>query len=220
MGKEVVSQPRWRRDLDPRTRYNLQVNWMKIKFAIRPTWRVLDIGPMCFPFPFATHYLGVDPRDDPKDGKPFILADIQVRTPFDDNFFDYVYCSHVLEHLDHPVAAAQEISRIGKRGYIEIPNGYSTLYLFYGAVHPKWFPWQEPDGTFVFSPWDPDVLRIFTDKAGLHAMDRIVNGDPIQEKLTAREMVLRGFYYENMCFFYSYQLWIDQIKIRQGKRMT
>lgn len=42
--------------------------------------------------------------------------------PFKDKEFDYVYCSNVLEHVDSPADFLDELSRVGKRGYIETPS--------------------------------------------------------------------------------------------------
>lgn len=42
--------------------------------------------------------------------------------PFKDKEFDYIYCSNVLEHVEDPVAFLKELSRVGKRGYIETPS--------------------------------------------------------------------------------------------------
>ena len=42
--------------------------------------------------------------------------------PFKNEIFDYVICSHVLEHVGNPSALLNEISRVGKRGYIETPS--------------------------------------------------------------------------------------------------
>lgn len=53
--------------------------------------------------------------------RPFIVAD-GYHLPFKDKSFDFVYCSHVLEHVDEPYAFVKEIMRVGKRGYIEVPN--------------------------------------------------------------------------------------------------
>jgi len=36
--------------------------------------------------------------------------------PFPDKSFDFVYCAHVLEHVDDPIRACREIMRVGKRG--------------------------------------------------------------------------------------------------------
>ena len=152
-----------RSDLDRKDRYNQQLA-RGLSFGFRKEDNVLDVGPMCFPFPHSTHRLGIDERDNPQDGKPFVLADIQQRTPFEDKFFDFVYCSHVLEHVDDPVAAVIEIARIGKRGYIEVPSGFCTMFLSYGEVHPKWFCYKDDNGYIVFSPWKGDFLEYFKNK--------------------------------------------------------
>jgi len=49
--------------------------------------------------------------------------------PFRDASFDYVYCSHVLEHVENPTAALAEMQRVGKAGYIEVPFvGIQKIY--------------------------------------------------------------------------------------------
>ncbi|HEV2339409.1 MAG TPA: class I SAM-dependent methyltransferase [Patescibacteria group bacterium] len=53
--------------------------------------------------------------------RPFIVCD-GYNLPFKDNTFNYVICSHVLEHLDNPDAFIKELMRVGKRGYIEVPS--------------------------------------------------------------------------------------------------
>ena len=50
-----------------------------------------------------------------KDGRPFRVVNIE-NTPYDDKEFDFVYCSHVLEHVSEPARACEELMRIGKRG--------------------------------------------------------------------------------------------------------
>jgi len=42
--------------------------------------------------------------------------------PFGDKEFDYVICSHVLEHTEDPLAFVNEQARVSKRGYIEVPS--------------------------------------------------------------------------------------------------
>lgn len=44
--------------------------------------------------------------------------------PFKDKEFDYIICSHVLEHVDDVEHFLSEIMRIGKRGYLEFPTIY------------------------------------------------------------------------------------------------
>lgn len=53
--------------------------------------------------------------------RPIVCADIE-DLPFEDDAFDFVYCSHVLEHVGDPVAAAGELGRVGSSGIIAVPS--------------------------------------------------------------------------------------------------
>lgn len=54
-------------------------------------------------------------------GRPLVLADV-VSMPFKDKSFDFVICSHILEHVENIQMAISEIQRVGKAGYIETPT--------------------------------------------------------------------------------------------------
>lgn len=41
---------------------------------------------------------------------------------FKDNEFDFVFCNHVLEHVDNPEKFLSEMFRVGKQGYLETPS--------------------------------------------------------------------------------------------------
>jgi len=115
-----------------------------IDFKIDPNDSVLDIGSGHHPFPLATHLADLKPDDNfdrgggvlVKDDRPFFSIDIE-KMPFQVKEFDFVYCSHVLEHVDDPIAACKEIMRIGKRGYIETPTRASDMLYNYSYLH-KW----------------------------------------------------------------------------------
>lgn len=65
---------------------------------------------------------GIDERGEPLYvDRPFVTGDL-TNLPFQDKSFDYIICSHVVEHADDIEAAFNEISRVGRRGYIETPN--------------------------------------------------------------------------------------------------
>ena len=116
-------------------------------FKINPGDKVLDAGCGTLPFPLATHLcditmgtnpagrIGSDPVPFNKLGKPFYECSID-KMPFEDKEFDFVYCAHVLEHLNDPQAACQEIIRVGKRGYIECPSSWHEI-VFPAGDH-KW----------------------------------------------------------------------------------
>ena len=58
--------------------------------------------------------------------------------PFPDKHFDFLICSHVLEHLVDPVRSCSEFSRIAKAGYIEVPFYCVDLYVRNNDVIHKW----------------------------------------------------------------------------------
>jgi SAM-dependent methyltransferase len=116
--------------------------------SIRSTDRVLEIGPGSTPFRRSNAFLEIrlttleerilqrgEVVDDPDyKGRPVFYYDGGV-FPFTNNEFDYVICSHVIEHVENPELFVSEIFRVGGgRGYIEYPMiAYEYLYDF--GVH-------------------------------------------------------------------------------------
>lgn len=55
--------------------------------------------------------------------RPLVLGFVE-RLPFQDKAFDFVIASHVLEHSPHPERFLSELQRVGKAGYIEVPDAF------------------------------------------------------------------------------------------------
>lgn len=53
--------------------------------------------------------------------RPTVLGAVE-RLPFRDKSFDFVIASHVLEHSTQPELFLQELQRVAKAGYIEVPD--------------------------------------------------------------------------------------------------
>jgi ubiquinone/menaquinone biosynthesis C-methylase UbiE/MoaA/NifB/PqqE/SkfB family radical SAM enzyme len=137
-------------------------------FNIGSEDKVLDIGSGHLPFPFATHLADLT-FDDNKvgragvpfkhvDGKPVYECNIE-NMPFTDKEFDFVYCSHVLEHTDNPEKACDELMRIGKRGFIECPCRAKDLWL--NSAKPSNHKWavEYADGSLVFTEYTREELE-------------------------------------------------------------
>lgn len=65
--------------------------------------------------------------------RPIVLAFAE-RLPFKDDSFDFIIASHVLEHSTEPEKFFAEIQRVGKAGYIEVPDAFMerlTAYEFH-----------------------------------------------------------------------------------------
>ena len=141
-GYEIVKLPKKANRPQP-DKFSYQSKY--IDFAIKPVDRVLDIGSGGQPFPLATHLCDLRletnqdrPYDPIKiDSRPFFLTDI-LQLPCVDKQFDFVYCCHVLEHVQDPIACCKEIQRIAQRGYIETPTlGKDMLFGWARGLH-KW----------------------------------------------------------------------------------
>lgn len=116
-----------------------------VDFAIPPGARVLDVGSGGDPLPEATVLLdrftrATRHRHAPliRDGRAFVEADI-CAMPFPDKAFEFVYCAHVLEHVQDPLTACRELMRVGRRGYIETPSlAKDTLFAWNVPDMHKW----------------------------------------------------------------------------------
>jgi SAM-dependent methyltransferase len=81
--------------------------------------------------------------------------------PFADGAFDYSICSHVLEHVVDPGAVIDELVRVSRAGYVEVPEAASAKILDFPS-HLWWVRLVE--GTLVFEAkaarhHDPEVGR-------------------------------------------------------------
>lgn len=85
--------------------------------------------------------------------------------PFADGAFDFVICSHVLEHVPDPAAVVAEMTRVARAGYIEVPEASSAKILDFPS-HLWWCRLDTSDAapTLVFSAkqarhFDDDIAR-------------------------------------------------------------
>lgn len=151
----------------PQDRYSLYVSRF-YDFGIKPGDRVLDIGSGHHPFPLATHLADIAPDDDNYgragtpmkyvEGKPFFACGVE-QMPFKDKEFDFVYCSHVLEHVSDPVQACRELARVAKRGYIETPSIGKDIWLNTAKISNHLWSVEVLNDQLVFTEYAPSVLE-------------------------------------------------------------
>lgn len=122
-------------------------------WGLSPTDVVLEVGSGQNPSPRAdvlcerfvadsTERNAEPPRVD----RPFVVGDIY-HLPFRDRSVDFVICTHVLEHLEDPLRAIAELTRVAPRGYVETPSAvWERLHSF--PFH-RWFITEE-EGAMVF----------------------------------------------------------------------
>jgi hypothetical protein len=104
----------------------------RLPFIRRPyrAKRILEIGGGHNPYEGITHAVDKFPYDDTQradrlhvpEGVEFRQGDLEA-IPFEAKpKFEFLYASHVLEHVNDPAKAVLEINRVSMRGYIETPS--------------------------------------------------------------------------------------------------
>lgn len=124
------------------TRYAYQQPFIHQRFP--PGVRVLDVGSGGDPFPYATVLVDryLEPTRHRTDAfrrrdLPVVIADIHA-LPFAAQTFDYVMCSHVLEHVDDPVRACAELQRSARAGFIETPTLLKDALFAWAKGMHRW----------------------------------------------------------------------------------
>lgn len=160
--------------------------------GLEPGMKVLDVGPGTIPLPEATRCLdrydifhGVDysshrlaPRD---------VGDVTA-LPYASGAFDYVYCSHCLEHSESPARGLAELVRVGRRGYAEVPTAMLDWFMQHGEVHSRWLFLQLPNG-LVAVERSPEATEKFSREGHRNLIHRVTQGDA--RRLSKGERILR-----------------------------
>jgi hypothetical protein len=100
--------------------------------------RVLEVGPGAQPFSRATVFVDWIAHRPIPNGQ-LVQCDFQREPlPFDDKAFDFVYCRHVLEDLFDPFWLCDEMSRVARAGYVEVPSPLSEICRGVDGASPRW----------------------------------------------------------------------------------
>ena len=107
--------------------------------------KMLDVGSGHQPLKEASHLSDITiGKDEHRAGfktvidvRPFIVCSTEY-LPFKKNSFHYVVSRHVLEHTDNPIKALNEMKRISKRGFVEIPSSWWEMVFTREWDMHKW----------------------------------------------------------------------------------
>ncbi len=109
----------------------------RIEGMLEPNAQVLDVGGWARPFPRADWVIDLLPYEsrglyeydvasveERFDASTWVERDICRREPwpFVDGQFDFVVCAHTLEDVRDPIWVCEELQRVGRAGYIEVPS--------------------------------------------------------------------------------------------------
>ena len=86
-------------------------------------WNILDIGCNRDAVKYAQTVADIQNLSDfyKEKNKKFVLIKDK-NLPFSNNQFDFVYASHVIEHVEDLSFFISELKRISRKGYIELPS--------------------------------------------------------------------------------------------------
>lgn len=98
--------------------------------------------------------------------RPTVIA-FGENLPFRDKSFDFVIASHVLEHSEDPERFLEELQRVAKSGYIEVPDAFMERLTHY-TFHKLEI--AEQDDQLLITKkknyiHDEEVVRLFKNKA-------------------------------------------------------
>ena len=104
-------------------------NYIQSILSKNTNWKVLDIGCGYTANKFATTICDIQDLSHFYKDKNFVKLDGN-RLPFEDNHFDFVIASHVLEHVEDYKFFINELERVSNKGYIELPTKLEDNFCF------------------------------------------------------------------------------------------
>lgn len=113
--------------------------------------------------------------------------------PFEDNAFDYVICSHVIEHVENVEFFLSELFRVARKGYIEYPTIYYE-YLYNFEVHLNFIKFK--DDTLLYMKKDDTRFRDFAPVQKLFYKSLEMGDSKIVDNL--KKFMFEGFEWEGM----------------------
>jgi SAM-dependent methyltransferase len=178
---------------------------------------MLDVGPGPFPHPRANFYLDTDGdniRRLEADGKKTFHANLMSGLPeIPDKHFDYVWCSHVLEHVPHPALAAKTLSRIAKAGTVVLPSAIKESLFNFEEVDHKWLILPGPKGSGpVFVKHDAEYMEAVKNCDVQKITSRLFRTGP--NRIHPEQRFLRSWFYHNEQKLDVVVHWEDEFKVQ------
>ena len=112
-------------------------NYIQTTLSKNTDWKILDIGCGYGANEFANTICDVQDLSKFYKDKNFIKLENK-QLPFKDNEFDFVIASHVLEHVEDLKFFINELERVSKKGYIELPTKLEDNLVFENKNDHLW----------------------------------------------------------------------------------
>ncbi|MBA2952377.1 methyltransferase domain-containing protein [Nocardioides sp. CGMCC 1.13656] len=143
----------------------------------KPSWRA-DV--LLDRYAGAEHSAQRSGRSSARVTRPLFDADA-AHMPFADGAFDYAICSNLLEHVTDPLGVANELTRVARAGFIEVPEAASAKIVDFPS-HLWWcrFDETDPDAptlvmTAKTTPYFDAEIDAYIERAGVRqALDDVL----------------------------------------------
>lgn len=147
---------------------------------------ILEIGPGNYHFPVANKFVGCNEKIE-----KYINIDIDEEPlPFLNKEIDFIYSRHVIEDIQNPNFALQEIIRCSKSGYIETPSPLIEITkgvdLYFGSekcggyLHHRYIIWADIEKCEIFFlPKYSSIIDNFLQIQNFHSYYNLVNNQPL-----------------------------------------
>ena len=179
----------WRNPREEKLRFKKATKLAKVP----PKARVLDIG--CRDGSLRNYldqsvvYYGIDIAPQFK-GENITIQDINEGTNFESDFFDYIFCIEVLEHLKNPFFVMKEIYRVLKPEGIlilSVPNPYHFKEIIWNL-----FKIKDKQG-HIFG-WTRQNMERLADFCGFRLME--TSGTYLFPPIGCNSIMTRSFIYK------------------------
>ena len=140
--------------------------------------KVLEVGCGTRPWPRADYYL-----DNDESARDSLSMDAHGRftkgdaadLPYEDGEFDYVFASHIMEHVEDPRQVAAELSRVASAGCVVCPsNMKDALFGFHEDDHKWWALPTSEANTLRLIKIDPAWIAAIFDEDMSKAMHQML----------------------------------------------
>ena len=156
------------------------LNSINKKLKENSNWNVLDIGCGYTANEYASTVADVQDLSSFYKSKKFIKI-TDKKLPFKDNEFDFVITSHVIEHVEDFQFFINEIERITKQGYIELPTRLGDNIVFENLTdHIWWFKYDDELNLLLASKKN-QVLEPFVSVSTAKKLENIFRESLIME---------------------------------------
>ncbi len=172
------------------------------KLSANPDWKILDVGCGYNANKYANTVCDVQDLSKFYQDKNFIQLDGK-KLPFQDNVFDFVIASHVMEHVEDVNFFIRELERVAKKGYIELPTKLEDNLVFENKKDHLWH-----------MDFDDDDLKLLISKK-IQYFEPILTVSTIKklDEIFRRSLILELYWENKIDYIIDHSIGVNYSKL-------